>query len=215
MRAIPRGLGVYRYNLYDLMLPSPPIAETEKDDDELLSGICSIADSRAAYGYRRVTALVGRQAEAPVNYKHIYYRIMKKNGLLLQRYDRRLMRTHEGKTLRGALVSFAFGFGTCPLISANLLLRIPLPEWASVAQVPKRLWVGDVFGVIFITVSIFLIPILGTATFLSSVVAGQLIGSIFIDHIGFLGLVARPIDRWRILGVILIVLGVYFIRKVR
>ena len=115
--------------------------------------------------------------------------------------------------LQGALVSFAFG--TCMLILANLLLRIPLPEWATVAQIPKHLWVGGIFGVIFITASIFLIPVLGAATFLSSVVAGQLIGSIVIDHIGFLGLEARPIDRWRIFGVILIVLGVYFIRKGR
>jgi len=115
--------------------------------------------------------------------------------------------------LQGALVSFAFG--TCMLILANLLLRIPPPEWTTVVQVPKYLWVGGIFGVIFITASIFLIPVLGAATFLSSVVAGQLIGSVFIDHIGFLGLATRPIDRWRILGVILIVLGVYFIRKVR
>ena len=115
--------------------------------------------------------------------------------------------------LQGALVSFLFG--TCILILANIMLRIPLPSWATAVQIPKHLWVGGIFGVVFITASIFLIPILGAATFLSSVVAGQLIGSLIIDHIGFLGLTVRPIDRWRIIGVILILLGVYFIRKVR
>jgi len=99
MMAIARGLGVSRSNLYDRLLPVSPVMKEKQDgDSELLSGIRSITDSRPTYGYRRVTALVRRQAEVPVNHKRIY-RIMKKNGLLLQRYDRRPTRTHEGKII--------------------------------------------------------------------------------------------------------------------
>ncbi len=47
-------------------------------------------------GYRRVTALLNRQLEAgKVNHKRVY-RIMRKNGLLLQRHIGRPMRIHDG-----------------------------------------------------------------------------------------------------------------------
>jgi hypothetical protein len=45
-----------------------------------------VVDARPSYGYRRVTALLNRQAEAErlarVNHKRVY-RVMKRTGLLL------------------------------------------------------------------------------------------------------------------------------------
>jgi transposase InsO family protein len=65
-------------------------------DERYLPFIREIVDERATYGYRRVTALLNRKlGNETVNHKRVY-RIMKKNGLLLQRYTGRPIRVHDG-----------------------------------------------------------------------------------------------------------------------
>lgn len=68
-----------------------------KDDDgRLLPIIREIIDKRATYGYRRITVLLRQKMDEQINYKRVY-RIMKQNGLLLQRYTGRPVRSHDGK----------------------------------------------------------------------------------------------------------------------
>ena len=62
-----------------------------------------IADGRASYGYRRVTALLNRELQrdgnAPVNHKRIY-RLMSQNGLPLARHTGRGRQvSHDGKVI--------------------------------------------------------------------------------------------------------------------
>lgn len=66
------------------------------DDSRLLPLIREIVDQRATYGYRRVTALLRKKVDEKINYKRVY-RIMKQNGLLLQRHTGRPIRSHDGK----------------------------------------------------------------------------------------------------------------------
>jgi putative transposase len=70
------------------------------DDDGYLFLIRRITDDRPTYGYRRVTAHLNRHLEREnrqrVNAKRVY-RLMKMNGLLLQRYTGRPIRVHEGR----------------------------------------------------------------------------------------------------------------------
>ena len=72
------------------------------DDEFLLPLIREITDARPTYGYRRVTQLLRIRLKslekAPVNHKR-GYRIMKLNGLLLQRYSGKPNRTHDGKVV--------------------------------------------------------------------------------------------------------------------
>ncbi len=68
---------------------------TKPDDERYLPLIREITDQRATYGYRRVTALLNRKLQCPVNHKRIY-RIMKLNNLLLQKHTGRPLRLHEG-----------------------------------------------------------------------------------------------------------------------
>lgn len=69
------------------------------DDEGYLFLIRRITNDRLTYGYRRVTALLNRQLvrenRPRVNAKRVY-RLMKMNGLLLQRYTGRPARLHEG-----------------------------------------------------------------------------------------------------------------------
>lgn len=71
------------------------------DDSRLLPLIREIVDQRATYGYRRVTALLRKKVDEKINYKRVY-RIMKQNGLLLQRHTGRPIRSWNGEQVQVA-----------------------------------------------------------------------------------------------------------------
>ena len=114
--AVSRALGVSRSNLYEQRNQKPRKERVVTDDAWLLPKVEKLVNQRPTYGYRRITALLRRdlllEGKPVVNPKRVY-RIMKKNGLLLQRYNPRPSRTHDGKimTLKSDLrwCSDAFG----------------------------------------------------------------------------------------------------------
>lgn len=61
----------------------------------------------------------------------------------------------------------------------------------------------------------YLTPRLGVGLFLGSIIAGQLLGGLLIDHFGAFGTAPRPIDAMRLLGVAALFLGVVLIRGFR
>jgi putative transposase len=134
---VVEAVGVSRSNLWDRLhgrQSGRPARYNKAEDEGLLSGIRRVCGERGTYGYRRTAALVNRHREEAglvgVNHKRVY-RIMKAQGLLLERYGRKPTRTHEGRivTLRsnlrwcsdtfflrcwsGELVEVAFAMDTC------------------------------------------------------------------------------------------------------
>ncbi|KQT45580.1 hypothetical protein ASG52_15645 [Methylobacterium sp. Leaf456] len=121
--------------------------------------------------------------------------------------------------LRGALASAAWsGFASyfvglaCMAVLA-VALRDPPPAAAVLLRAPWWAWTGGVFGAIFIGLAIVLVPQLGAATFIVLVVAGQMLASVAFDHFGWLGLEQRPVDLSRLLGIALLIGGVFLIRR--
>ncbi|MBV9585834.1 MAG: DMT family transporter [Alphaproteobacteria bacterium] len=120
--------------------------------------------------------------------------------------------------LRGGLGSAAWaGFvsyfgGTLCMLLLAALLRDPVPEIGAISRANWWAWSGGVFGAIYIAISIFLVPRLGAAFFIALLITGQMVASMIFDHFGLLGLSERPIDVPRIIGVVLLVLGVFLIR---
>ncbi|MBS0532273.1 MAG: DMT family transporter [Proteobacteria bacterium] len=108
-------------------------------------------------------------------------------------------------------VSYAVGLACMALLV--LALREPIPPLAMMARIPWWGWIGGLFGAIFISLGIVLVPHLGAATFIALLVAGQMLGSVVFDHFGWLGLAQRPIDLSRVIGVILLIAGVVLIRR--
>jgi putative transposase len=104
MKAVADTLGVARSNLAAQAKrggsrPRPPYRKA--GDAELLARIRPLVDTRPSYGYRRITALLNRQANsdglARVNHKRVY-RVMKRAGLLLAPHTGRgRQRPHEGE----------------------------------------------------------------------------------------------------------------------
>lgn len=89
-----------------------------------------------------------------------------------------------------------------------LAMKVPLPTFTGLSGQPKWIWIGGVAGVLYITAAILLAPKLGAAGFMTAVIAGQLIASVLIDYFGIMGFVSREITPSRMIGVLLVAIGV-------
>jgi len=132
-------------------------------------------------------------------------------AIIVQQVLNANLRTAIGSAAWSGVVSYFVGLVSIAVFA--VLLREPLPSAGTVAGSPWWAWSGGVFGAIFISLAILLIPQLGAATFIAVLVAGQMLASLIFDHYGWLGLEQRPIDVLRLIGVCLLVAGVVLIRR--
>jgi bacterial/archaeal transporter family-2 protein len=109
------------------------------------------------------------------------------------------------------LVSFVVGTGTMLLLM--VVGQAPWPAMEKFSGVPWWAWIGGFFGAIFVLGTLIVAPRLGAATTLGLIVAGQMISSLVFDHFGLIGFPHHTISPMRIVGVILLIIGVFLIRK--
>ncbi|KAI8809493.1 hypothetical protein BJ742DRAFT_804053 [Cladochytrium replicatum] len=76
---------------------------------------------------------------------------------------------------------------------------------------PWWLYLGGVFGAVYVSISIIVTQHLGSGTTVSLVVLAQLLSAIVFDHFGAFGLKARRVTPVRIFGAMLILAGVLLI----
>jgi len=121
------------------------------------------------------------------------------------------LRTSLGSPIATALVSF--GVGTVGLLVAVVSLRIPLPLGQAWAQTRWWQFSGGLLGALYIAAVVVLAPRLGAATLIAAMVGGQMAASLIVDHFGWLGFPTYPISALRLLGAVLVILGVVLIRR--
>ncbi|MGH8249346.1 MAG: DMT family transporter [Steroidobacteraceae bacterium] len=121
------------------------------------------------------------------------------------------MSRHVGSPMAAALINFVVG--SLVLFVIVLLGRGSLPLLAQAGAAPWWAWAGGFLGAMFIAASTAFGPLIGGATFLALLVAGQMIAAIAIDHYGVLGFPVRPVDGWRIAGALLVVAGVFLLAR--
>jgi len=68
---------------------------------------------------------------------------------------------------------------------------------------------AGVFGLIVLSAVSYTIPRIGVAAAIVTIVAGQLVLSAILDHFGWLGASVRPLDAPRLLGLAIVMLGVW------
>lgn len=79
-------------------------------------------------------------------------------------------------------------------------------------QVPWYLWfIGGLFSVVGVTLYYFAIPRIGIGRMMALGLCGQLIFSVIAGHFGWLSLPVEPITIKRIIGVMAMTLGIFFI----
>lgn len=110
-----------------------------------------------------------------------------------------------GQPVVAALISFATG----------TLLLFCICWWkadlfTALQQVPKQpFWklIGGPLGALVVFTTIFLAPKMGVTNMLFFIIVGQLITATVIDHFGLIGMNARPIQMWQVIGFLFITLG--------
>lgn len=116
-----------------------------------------------------------------------------------------------GGPLQAALVSFGVGF--LALLALNLINRHALPAGGILSSAPWWVWMGGFLGAIIVTLAVIAIPRIGVAAWIGAVIAGQLTAAVVYDHFGAFGQAIREATPMRLLGVGLLALGVYLIRR--
>lgn len=107
----------------------------------------------------------------------------------------------------------SFMVGTLTMLVFLFAGQMPWPTMEKLNEVPWWAWFGGVFGAIFVLGTLIAAPRLGATTTMGLIVAGQLMSSLVFDHFGLLGFPQHTMSPMRILGVILLIVGVFLIRK--
>lgn len=81
-----------------------------------------------------------------------------------------------------------------------------LSHWRNV---PWYVLGAGAFGLVAIASMSFMIPKIGVAPSVVLIVAGQLLVGVILDHYGMLGAHIRPLDFTRVLGLVLVFIGVW------
>jgi transporter family-2 protein len=85
-----------------------------------------------------------------------------------------------------------------------------LGQWRSL---PWYALVAGVFGLVVIGAISYMIPRIGIAASITTIVAGQLLVGTLLDHFGLLGAAERSLDPTRVLGLIVVIVGVWLTVK--
>ena len=116
-----------------------------------------------------------------------------------------------GHWLWGAFASLAVS--AVVVITALLVMRIPAPDIGKALQGPWWVWIGGVLGALYVAGAAALTPRLGAAGFLVLVVAGQIVTAVVADHFAIMNLPGRPLGLARVLGLVMILAGVWLVQS--
>lgn len=85
-----------------------------------------------------------------------------------------------------------------------------LSQWRTV---PWYALIAGVFGLVVIGAVSYMIPRIGVAAATITIVAGQILIGVVLDHFGLLGASPRPLDASRLLGLAVVLVGVWLTVK--
>ncbi|MCT4615724.1 MAG: DMT family transporter [Marinifilaceae bacterium] len=113
--------------------------------------------------------------------------------------------------LQATFFSFLGGFVLIVLI--NIVFAPNFPSFSKLTQIPWYLYVGGVFGVLFVTAFLLLVRQLGATTLVAGAFLGQIVMSLLIDSFGWFGIQPIELSMKRIIGAALLVLGTILVQK--
>ena len=108
-------------------------------------------------------------------------------------------------TIEAAFISFSVG----TIFLLLLLLFQRKGDITQVFNVPKWQLTGGLLGASYILIMVVAVPRIGIAASLVTLIAGQLVCSIIIDHFALMGGAQIPVDWKRLLGLALVGVAVY------
>ena len=118
--------------------------------------------------------------------------------------------TAVGSPGNAAFVSFAVGTAALGILAMAMQAR---PDIAAARALPWYIWIGGLYGAIFVVAAAWGVPRLGVALTITLMVAGQLLVGLLLDHFGAFGDPRSPISLGRAAGVALVIAGVLMVRR--
>jgi bacterial/archaeal transporter family-2 protein len=109
-----------------------------------------------------------------------------------------------------ALLSFIVGVAVLAILTiSGTLGRGTL---RGLDHAPWWAWLGGLSGAFSVIMALVAVPRAGAAVVIGAALLGQSIASLAIDHYGWLDVPRFPINTWRIIGTILLFVGVLMIQ---
>lgn len=102
--------------------------------------------------------------------------------------------------------------GLLLLGTVALVIREGPPIAEGVSRAPWWVWIGGLLGALYVITSIIAVAPLGAALTIASVIVGQVLTSLLIDHYGWLGVEVQRLSATRAAGAALLLGGVLLIR---
>lgn len=111
-------------------------------------------------------------------------------------------------TYEAALISITITF----ILITCIALIFGKGDFGKWSEVPKYFYFAGTFGVVVVVGSIFSIRLLGPAMAISIVIFAQIFMSVILEHFGLFGVEQVSINFTRIIGVLLMIGGIIFIK---
>jgi transporter family-2 protein len=107
--------------------------------------------------------------------------------------------------------TFSFIVGTTALVLILLIARGGIGGLRHVGRAPWWALVGGLLGAVYVSVALVAVRTLGASGLTAVVIGGQLAISVAIDRFGLLGVARQSIGVQRILGLVLLAVGVVLV----
>lgn len=115
-----------------------------------------------------------------------------------------------GSPINAALISFGVGAAALAILALALRARLDV---VAMRALPWHAWLGGLYGALFVAGAAYAAPRIGVASTLILLIAGQLVAAVLIDHFGAFAVPVRAISMERLIGVCLVIGGVFLVRR--
>ena len=122
------------------------------------------------------------------------------------------MNTTIGASLGSPLLASVVNFlvGLLGLVVVTLASGVRIAP-GSAASVPTWAWFGGLLGAAYVASVTLLGPRLGAVALLALVLLGQMAAALLVDHFGVIGFPQNAITPSRLVGVVLLIVGVLLV----
>jgi bacterial/archaeal transporter family-2 protein len=125
-----------------------------------------------------------------------------------------LINTRLGAAAQSPLVAavISFAVGLTSLLCVLVIQPTGTVKLQALRSAPVWAFFGGMLGAFFIVATIYGVPRVGAAVWLSAAVLGQVTFSLVADHFGYFGVNVHPVTLLRLAGVVLVIVGVVMVR---
>lgn len=106
-----------------------------------------------------------------------------------------------------------FIVGLIGMIVFIIISRTSFPTPQQLISAPTYSYLGGIIVATYVVMITILTPRIGVGSAIALIVTGQIICAILIDHFGLFNVQVRTIDTGRIMGIVLMIIGIYFVMK--